>query len=606
MRCPTSPRLTKRVGKSSLTSVLSLLLYLFWAPTAFPQTPCTLPGSWESPFRHEPGTGWGQYAPNCPQSSNTCFEAIHMALIPAGPDAGKVLVFDLTFKASTDQNTSIQRWAILDLGGPPDYTQLFYNFALPIPHPGDNRIHDLFCAGHAWMADGKLLVAGGTRYISFPMDVNYEGAKFAYVFDPLVTPRGNGQWTALPPMDKDRWYPTVTLLGDANNRVVVTGGWRQWPHYPQAPSGVRYENDDSTNSYEVWNPAAPPSGAWETIGQPPRRSFYGPRWDGSFPQNWDTVQPLDEYPRMFLLSNLVYNSTNNSRLFMAGMRGWSASVDHAVAPEVWSGANAPQPAQQQLGKKIQGSAVLFPGEPDMVMHVGGEIAGTPTNNVEYIRNRVPAAQAVWVQSSSTQPPGIPAMYYPRTECNGVILPDESVIILHGRRDGTNGVREPELLRDGTWCVLPPETSPRAYHSTAVLLPDGRVLSGGGDLNSPGLGRIWDYQIYRPWYFTNPNRPTWGSFPSVMTYNWTYSATIGALPPGVYIEKVVLIAPGSVTHHSDMHQRYWKMTAQPDPEASNSILFTTPPDATHAPRGYYMMFLVTNGRVPSVAQFVRLT
>ena len=68
-------------------------------------------------------------------------------------------------------------------------------------------------------------------------------------------------------------------------------------------------------------------------------------------------------------------------------------------------------------------------------------------------------------------------------------------------------------------------------------------------------------------------------------------------------KVVLTAPGSVTHHSDMHQRYVELPTVVAQGAKISM--TTPTDEREAPRGIYMLWLVTNQGVPSVAQWVVL-
>jgi hypothetical protein len=64
-----------------------------------------------------------------------------------------------------------------------------------------------------------------------------------------------------------------------------------------------------------------------------------------------------------------------------------------------------------------------------------------------------------------------------------------------------------------------------------------------------------------------------------------------------------MAPGSTTHHSDMAQRYISLPIlQKKP---TSIRFRGPIDARLAPRGIYMLFLVTSSRAVSDATFVFL-
>ncbi|MFN7966978.1 MAG: LamG-like jellyroll fold domain-containing protein [Acidobacteriota bacterium] len=67
-----------------------------------------------------------------------------------------------------------------------------------------------FCAGHAQIPDGRLLVAGGH------VDA-YVGKREANVFDPRTE-----SWSALPDMHIERWYPTVTTLPDG--RVFTISG----------------------------------------------------------------------------------------------------------------------------------------------------------------------------------------------------------------------------------------------------------------------------------------------------------------------------------------------------------------------------------------------
>lgn len=70
-----------------------------------------------------------------------------------------------------------------------------------------------------------------------------------------------------------------------------------------------------------------------------------------------------------------------------------------------------------------------------------------------------------------------------------------------------------------------------------------------------------------------------------------------------MEKVVLTASCSTTHHSDMHQRYVELKTTVN--NGNEVQFDAPDIEPQAPRGLYMMWLVTNTRAPSVAMWVLL-
>ena len=68
-------------------------------------------------------------------------------------------------------------------------------------------------------------------------------------------------------------------------------------------------------------------------------------------------------------------------------------------------------------------------------------------------------------------------------------------------------------------------------------------------------------------------------------------------------------PASLTHHSDLDQRFVKLTlVQPTdmPLPPYQVMqFLPPANRNIAPRGYWMMFLVTTTGIPSVARWVKL-
>src|SRR5260370_10368718 len=102
------------------------------------------------------------------------------------------------------------------------------------------------------------------------------------------------------------------------------------------------------------------------------------------------------------------------------------------------------------------------------------------------------------------------MAYARSFINSVVLPDGEVLVVGGQQHpqtftDTGSVLSPELWdpATGKFTVMTPEAIPRDYHGVAVLLPDGRVFSGGGGLCGNGCTTNHpDGQIFSPPYLFN--------------------------------------------------------------------------------------------------------
>jgi hypothetical protein len=186
----------------------------------------------------------------------------------------------------------------------------------------------------------------------------------------------------------------------------------------------------------------------------------------------------------------------------------------------------------------------------------------------------------------------------------VILADGEVMAVGGTRsaddlgDGvtTGAVYEAEIWNPATeqWTVVPRMTNDRMYHSSALLLPDGRVLTAGGE----NFGRM-NAQIYSPPYLFKGTRPTIVSQPGAAAYGTGFSVVVGG---GASISKVALIRPAAVTHAFDHDQRYVPLSFS---QVGSTITATAPPNANYAPPGYYMLVVVDTNGVPSVATWVRV-
>jgi hypothetical protein len=200
---------------------------------------------------------------------------------------------------------------------------------------------------------------------------------------------------------------------------------------------------------------------------------------------------------------------------------------------------------------------------------------------------------------------ISPMNIPRRRHNLVILANGEVMAIGGTRaadelgDGvtTGAVYEGEIWNPTTeqWTLLPRMSMDRMYHSSALLLPDGRVLTAGGE----NLGRM-NAQIYSPPYLFKGQRPTITSQPGVAAYGVGFSMAVGT--DGSSIESVALIRPAAVTHAFDQNQRYVPLTFS---QSGNILSVDAPPNANYAPPGYYMLVVTDSKGVPSVASWARV-
>jgi hypothetical protein len=134
-----------------------------------------------------------------------------------------------------------------------------------------------------------------------------------------------------------------------------------------------------------------------------------------------------------------------------------------------------------------------------------------------------------------------------------------------------------------------------YHSTALLLPDGRVLCAGQD-----SGSLQKYgEIFSPPYLFHGPRPTISGAPSSVSHGGTLQFTS---PEAADLATVVLIRPGSCTHEINTDQRSVSLSFT---VSGTTVTATAPTNVDLLPPGYYMLFAVNRSGVPAVAPWVRV-
>jgi hypothetical protein len=345
-------------------------------------------------------------------------------------------------------------------------------------------------------------------------------------------------WTKTANMNASRWYPTNTTL--PNGDVLVVSGYTTTGNFNTQP--------------QVWHPA---NNTWRNL------------------TSAQLMQPL--YPMMFVAPNgKVFNSGPDQvtrYLDTSGTGAWTTVGNLNYG-----------------GTRDYGSAVIFDGK---VMVAGGDGSGSSaaTNTAEILD--LNANTPTWQFTSP--------MSIARRQFNLTLLPDGKLLASGGSGgfgfDNSAYPIYPAEMWDpatGKWTTMDSITVYRGYHSTALLLPDGRVLSAGGEQTGASA------EIYSPPYLFKGARPTITSGPSSVKYGQTF--LIGT-PDAANITQVTWIRLGSVTHSFNQNQRLNHLQFV---QATGGLNITAPANANFAPPGHYMLFLVNGSGVPSVASIIQIT
>jgi hypothetical protein len=208
----------------------------------------------------------------------------------------------------------------------------------------------------------------------------------------------------------------------------------------------------------------------------------------------------------------------------------------------------------------------------------------------------------------------------RRQLNSTLLADGSVLATGGMSsaatsplvDLDHAVTAAERWdpATGQWTVLASASRVREYHSTAALLPDGRVMTGGGGVCA--ICMTDGYLEKNIEYFTPPylykkdgtgqlaSRPVISTAPAGVGINAGFTVST---PQAGSIRKVALVGLADVTHSIDQGQRYVPLTFS---ASGTTLSVTGPPNGGVTPPGYYMLFVVDAAGVPSVAKIVQVT
>ena len=406
-----------------------------------------------------------------------------------------------------------------------------------------NTGHGMFCSGTSNLADGRLLVTGGSA------------ASATSLYDPVAN-----TWKAAAKLNISRAYNANTVLADGS--VMTLGG--SWN------GGVG--NKDA----EVWTEA----GGWRKLAGVPIGPF-------------ETLNTVNGWA---LDSHLWLIPAGNGKVFHAGP---GKSMHWINTQGNGSVTDAGMRSDDEFS--ILGNTVMY--DTGKVLKVGGAVSneGAPANKLSYV---IDLNAGVSVRK-------INPMAYARAFHNSVVLPTGQVIVLGGQTvaqgfSDSNSVLIPEMFDPvtETFTTLPAMTVPRNYHSVALLLPDGRVLSSGGGLCGAGCAaNHGDVQILSPNYLFKPDgtaatrpvitsAPSYGPYGSSMTVNTDSTVT-----------SFSLVRVASTTHTVNNDQRRLSLTFSSS--GTNSYNVNVPSNPGWAVPGVYMLFAMNADGTPSIAKMVTI-
>jgi galactose oxidase len=407
-----------------------------------------------------------------------------------------------------------------------------------------NTGHDMFCPGTANLADGRVHVTGGSS------------SSKTSIYDPA-----SGTWTTSSAMGTSRGYHAAVSL--SNRDVFVIGG--SWS------GAVGNKNG------EVWSATG---GQWRPI---------------------DTI--LDDYMITADRAGL-YRADNHAWLFAAaGGRVFHAGPSKRMN---WFDTNAGTASyagdRGTDGDAMNGNATMF--ATNRILTLGG----APNYSDD---NATSNAHVIDIAANPVNVRKVSPMAYARAYATSVVLPDGQVLVVGGQSYAVpftddRSVFVPEMWNPATerFTSMASMAVPRNYHSVALLLPDGRVLSGGGGLcgaacttNHP------DVQIFSPPYLftadgTPAARPMLTNAPSTAS-----SGTRVAVTTDRPVSTFSVVRLSSVTHTVNNEQR--RVALRATQTGTNQYSLALPSSRGTLVPGYYMLFAMDANGVPSVSRTIRI-
>lgn len=402
----------------------------------------------------------------------------------------------------------------------------------------DHPSHDMFCAHLAMLEDGRIIINGGTNRVTTTSIFDYK----------------TNQWSPAAPMSRGRWYPTSLAMPDGSVFTSLGTGGGQYP--------------------ELWTE----QDGWKVLTgasmQDPVLSY-----NSYYERDWWPLIHVDPKGK-------ILHSGPTPKMHSIDTKGLGSIKE--VGPEIhdWY--------------PKHGTTVMY--DEGKLLVAGGAISGINQNSTN-------KAMLIDINGSSPVVTSIDSMKYARKFHNGVILPNGEILVMGGNTTGLKFSDQGTILpseiwnpESKKWRTVDSISVPRNYHSIALLLTDGRVLSGGGGLCACAADHS-NAQVYTPAYLYDDNgepaaRPIITDAPDSIKHGQTLT-----LNSDQEIQKFTLIKMSSTTHAVNTDLRFLKVPFSSDNNGQYKL--TLQANKNILTPGYWMLFALNSKGVPSEAKIIQV-
>lgn len=427
------------------------------------------------------------------------------------------------------------------------------HYGAVLPSTVTDTNHDMFCPGINNLADGRLLVTGGSS------------DEKTSIYDPKTE-----KWTKADDMLIARGYQGAVTLSDGS-AFTIGGSWSG------GPAGGR--------DAEIWK-----EGTWKLLPGLKASELL-----------WNTNDSINEPEGVYRLDNHAWLwAAPNGKIFHAGPGEEMHWIDVNG-----NGGNGSYTSAGPNGKRgddtesMNGNTVMF--DVGKILKVGGSgsySSGSPSNENSYVIDFNNEANVLVTPTANMQ--------HARVYVSSVALPNGEVLVLGGLNravvfwdQGAHLSAEMYDPEKNEFRTLASMTVPRTYHSAGILLPDGRVFMGGGGLcGNCGDRNHKDAEVFSPPYLFNSSgqlatRPT-VSAPDNAFYGIDLTVTASS-----DVTEFSFVRMSSATHSINNEQRRIPVNFT----VVDGYHHLEIPNANIMPPGYYMLFALNGDGVPSISEAV---